>query len=62
MDLFDRVFRQPCSKTLTPEENLATEITAYLLDKYEPFRALFLGHAMLRAKGATGRFAHRCRS
>ncbi len=42
MGLFDRVFRQPCSSTVAPVENLVTEITAYFLEDYEPFRSLFL--------------------
>lgn len=42
MELFDRIFRQPCSQNVAPEENLATEITAFLLERHGPFRSKFL--------------------
>lgn len=41
-NLFERVFRQPATDKVTPEENLATEVTAYFLDSFAPFRKRFL--------------------
>jgi len=42
MWLFDRVFRQPATHNVMPEENLATEVTAFFLDHCAPFRERLL--------------------
>jgi hypothetical protein len=42
LSLFDRVFTYPASLTVLPNENLATEITAYFLDHWPRFRQRFL--------------------
>lgn len=42
--LFDRLFRQPPTVHVLPAENMATEITAYLLEHHPPFLAKFLQH------------------
>lgn len=47
MWLFDRVFRQPPTKDVLPEENLASEITAFFLDHFAPLRARFLAEIEL---------------
>jgi len=42
MEFFDHLFRYPAHSSNMPEENLATEITAFLLEKLPPLRALLL--------------------
>jgi len=41
-DFFSRIFRQPATHKVLPEENLATEVTAYFLQSHEGFRTRFL--------------------
>lgn len=40
--LFERIFKQPASAAVLPEENLATEVMAYFLDHCIQFRERFL--------------------
>lgn len=47
--LFDRIFRQPPTRDVLPEENLVTEITAFFLEHFPVFRerlltAIQIGH------------------
>ena len=46
MQLFRRIFQRP-----TPEENLATEILAYFLESFEPFRRRLLTHLGVKNPG-----------
>lgn len=41
-NLFDRIFRQPPTSKVVPTENLATEVTAHLLESFAPFRSRLL--------------------
>lgn len=44
-NLFERVFKYPASAQVLPNENLATEITAYFLETSQTFRERFLKEA-----------------
>lgn len=48
MWLFDRIFRQPATTNVLPEENLATEIIAFFLDKFAPLRSQFFEEIKLK--------------
>ncbi|HET6882641.1 MAG TPA: hypothetical protein VFI31_20910, partial [Pirellulales bacterium] len=49
--LFERIFKQPTSAAVLPEENLATEVVAYFLDAYPPFREAFLKKVGIQDEG-----------
>jgi hypothetical protein len=51
-NLFDRIFRQPPTTDLCPTENLATEVTAHLLESFAPFRSRLLSELGVEAASA----------